>query len=129
MKKLKYLLLFIASGTLTAIYFPAQAVHTEVNGCGSGPTRSITPNGFLANFEPACNEHDLCYGILGQTRESCDNRFRRNMRQRCSSTYDDWWERPSRRICYENAELYYEAVRRLGGDAYREAQDHARQAQ
>lgn len=129
MKKLKFLLLFIASGMLTTICLPSQAVHTEVNGCGSGLTGRITPNGFLANFEPACNDHDLCYGILGETKESCDDRFLIKMRQRCKSTYDDWWEKPSRYICYENAQLYYEAVNRFGGDAYREAQDHARQVQ
>lgn len=130
MKSLKPLLLFLVSLSMLAIPLPtqhsAEATHNEVNGCGSGSTLEITPDGIFANFTSACNNHDRCYGVLGQSRENCDNIFYNEMVDRCDSTYSNWWEEVSLQACFTNANLYYEAVRRGGGDAYREAQAHAR---
>lgn len=119
----------LASSILAFIAPPSIAEHNVVDGCGSGPTGSVTPNGVFANFEPACNNHDRCYGKLGNSRLGCDNRFYNEMLDRCESTYSDIWEYPSLQACYANLELYYQAVRAFGGDAYASSQRHARQDQ
>ncbi|MBD2024852.1 hypothetical protein [Leptolyngbya sp. FACHB-711] len=105
-----------------------RADHDRVNGCGSDPYARAIRDEVFANFTEACNNHDRCYGIIGNGRGDCDNRFYNEMIDRCDSTYDDWYERPTRSLCYGSAELYYQAVNQFGGRAYERAQQHARQA-
>lgn len=105
---------------------PSQAVHREVNGCGSGSTLAITPNGL---FGSPCNNHDRCYGVIGKSKGECDKQFHREMLEICARNFHTWITRPARIACNGNADVYYTAVLDHGGEAYRAAQRHALQEQ
>ena len=118
----------------------AEANHREVNGCGDdtglGHLVPNQPTG--VDFRPSCDNHDRCYGTLGQSRQQCDNKFRNALRARCES---ELLGSPSGIIgtvvtggsalgaCYSTAEIYYRGVRERGGTAYHSAQRHAREEQ
>ncbi|MBK9127945.1 MAG: hypothetical protein IPM13_09105 [Phycisphaerales bacterium] len=89
-----------------------------VNGCTLSPDR---PAGF--DFTEACNQHDRCDGTPGKTKQECDDELYSDMLKVCSS-YED----PNTRArCNRWAETYYVAVLRVGGPAYRGAQQEAAQ--
>jgi hypothetical protein len=144
MNKLKLSsLIILLGGILIAsqaflLIFPVQATHKEVNGCGddSGLGQFVPNQPTGVDFRPVCDDHDRCYGTLRQSREHCDNKFRGALRARCEKEL----LRSSRGIfstvvtggsalgsCYSVAEIYYQAVRERGGEAYSKAQNHARE--
>lgn len=75
-----------------------------------------------ANFSPACRAHDKCYEKCGASKRSCDDQFERDLRDICRRAYGSWVHRVQRDACLGAASKYALAVRRLGGDAYRDAQ-------
>jgi hypothetical protein len=108
---------------------PTLASHTEVNGCGSGPTGRVTPNAPAGiSFEEACNNHDRCYGIIGKSKQDCDKAFHNEMLDRCARKFKTIIARPLRASCNGAADVYYTAVIERGGPAYRDAQAHARKS-
>ena len=137
MKRIELLIIPIFAQAFLFIY-PAQATHREVNGCGddSGLGRFVPNQPVGVDFRPVCDDHDRCYGTLGQSREHCDNAFRSGLRARCEKEL-------LRSVggilgtvvtggraltsCYGIAEIYYQAVRERGGTAYSTAQNHARE--
>jgi len=49
-----------------------------------GADRLLIPQEWYgANFRPACNKHDACVRIPGQSRFQCDRRFWRDIRSEC----------------------------------------------
>jgi len=125
--------IFMALGYVYSDNFPVYATHKEVNGCGSGVTGLVTPNTPAGvSFEPACNNHDRCYGIIGKSRDACDNTFHNEMLTVCREKYPDGKflgksiRKPQRIACNGAADTYFKAVREKGGSAYKQAQDHAR---
>ncbi|HEY9704830.1 MAG TPA: phospholipase A2 [Allocoleopsis sp.] len=108
---------------------PTLATHTEVNGCGSGPTGKVTPNAPAGvSFEEACNNHDRCYGIIGKSQQDCDKAFHKEMLDKCARKFKTIIAKPLRASCNGAADVYYSAVKKYGGTAYRAAQDHARKS-
>lgn len=98
------------------------------NGCGTetgllwglGSPR-VVPQGFGgADFRPACNQHDLCYGTLGVSRSFCDDQFSRDLMRSCTLPSV---QNPLR--CLEGAAIYSTGVRVFGRGSYREAQAEA----
>lgn len=80
------------------------------NGCGSGPTARIVPDGV---FGPACRRHDFNY-MLGGTardREESDWQFLLDMLTIARRETRSWW-------LMWKAMLYYRAVRRAGSGAF-----------
>lgn len=137
MKRIEFLIISIF---LQAFFFicPVQATHREVNGCGddSGLGRFVPNQPVGVDFRPVCDDHDRCYGTLGQSRERCDNAFRSGLRAKCEKellrsagglldTVVTGGQALNR--CYDIAKIYYQAVRERGGTAYSKAQDHARE--
>jgi hypothetical protein len=117
---------------------PVQATHKEINGCGddSGLGKFVPNQPVGVDFRPVCDNHDECYGTLGESREQCDNRFRSALRAKCEKTL----LRSAGGIfgtvvtggqaltsCYGVSEVYYRSVRERGGTAYSKAQTHARE--
>jgi RHS repeat-associated protein len=95
------------------------------NGCGpeGGPDVPDDPWWIGGgNFEPACNNHDDCYGNCSRTKEDCDKRFRKDLRKACRKRY--WWNPNLMMHCYGIAEIYVKAVQWWGDDAYNKAQEH-----
>lgn len=101
-----------------------QSGNPSQNGCGpEGTTPAIT--NFLnrfgeANFKPACNAHDTCYGDCRRSQESCDAEFRDRLKSICIATYPDNFD--ERGQCIGRSKDYYLAVRTRGRDAYEKAQ-------
>jgi hypothetical protein len=120
------------------LMLPVQATHKERNGCGddTGLGRFVPNQPVGVDFRPVCDNHDECYGILGESRENCDDIFRSALRAKCEKTLLSTPGGIFGTIltgggdlvgCYGVAETYYQAVRAGGGKAYSTAQDHARE--
>jgi RHS repeat-associated protein len=90
------------------------------NGCGAEGKLDIVPDNFgLWNFGPACDAHDICYGVCGNSREDCDSKWRSDMIDSCSHLL--FW--PNLYLqCVGTANLYYYSVRAMGKPAYEKAQ-------
>lgn len=82
-----------------------------------------------AKFGKYCSEHDRCYETCGKSKEECDNGFLSGLRDECKSTYTSEWHVVQRSGCLEIANTYHSAVHRMGGDAYRSAQEGCHTAQ
>ena len=104
------------------------------NGCGAKDGISVPDGGPFGGwtFEPACNDHDRCYGTCGQSKTFCDQEFLRAMLASCRQS----WRSTGRlrytppvylayRACIAQAHIYYKAVSWLGKDAYDKAQKAA----
>ncbi|HNU43704.1 MAG TPA: hypothetical protein PKH26_00220 [Phycisphaerae bacterium] len=72
-------------------------------------------------FNAACNAHDNCYmnTNCAQTKEKCDNEFRRSLEQVCSRSCSVPNAQAS---CLAQAWVYYQGVKRLGKKAWSSAQ-------
>ena len=95
-------------------------------GCDSGPPigrDSIIPDSpFGFDFGNACQNHDDCYGKCGSNKDACDAKFYNDMKNQCDS-YRPALANPS--FCYLLAEVYYQAVHRKAGDAFRASQNES----
>jgi hypothetical protein len=81
-----------------------------------------------AKFYRACIEHDDCYETLGSSKADCDEAFRKRLLVECDRAYNGILEKGFIPPCYAAAQIYYEAVERAGGDAFRAAQKKAKSA-
>jgi hypothetical protein len=107
---------------------PVPGYRPTVNGCGpSGFGWTIPDSWGRANFTPACNQHDRCYGTCNSNRRVCDNQMRRQMKRECNRVYSnkDGQENFWRLKCLRRANLYYNVVNRRGQSAYEDAQNEA----
>jgi hypothetical protein len=107
------------------------AKHNVQNGCGddTGLGRLVPNAPTGASFQRACNNHDKCYGELGQDKGSCDRAFHNEMLDQCGRTFNTIIARPLRKACNGIADTYYSTVSRSSNAAaaYRESQAHARE--
>ncbi|MCH2058204.1 MAG: phospholipase [Thalassotalea sp.] len=99
---------------------------SATNGCGTGSffesalsSRLTGTNGFTGDldepisgfsFEPACNNHDMCYNG-GTGRNGCDGSFYTELQSICSGSHE----------CNDFAKLYSAIVDVFGQEAYNEA--------
>lgn len=90
---------------------PSVARKVVPNGCTRSPDRFIK-----ANFRPACDAHDRCYGS-SRNRLDCDKVFVQNLQYACRLAYP--WYNPARGYCYQATGVYYTAVRAVGDDYYK----------
>lgn len=107
---------------------PREGYRPEVNGCGPSGYGWMIPDSFgNANFTPACNHHDRCYGTCNQPRLACDKQMRQKMRTACERAFSrrDGEENWRRLKCLDRANMYFKAVRRGGQGAYEDAQNEA----
>jgi hypothetical protein len=101
----------------------------EVNGCGpkGGSLSKVIPDSYMAaNFKPACDEHDRCYGTCNSNRNVCDRNLRRDMQRACDEAYpqhEDFYDHAG--VCHSRTNAYYNAVNDRGNDAFETAQKEA----
>ncbi|QWF84933.1 phospholipase A2 [Amycolatopsis sp. CA-230715] len=90
---------------------------------GDGCTR--VPDSFgWANFRPACDKHDKCYGKSSHTsRKNCDRALLGNLRKACAKAYSSW--NPLRYNCFDVSNVYYVGVRNFGRSHYQGKGDPA----
>lgn len=99
------------------------------NGCGS--TSFEVPDGplGLANFNPACNNHDCCYSECHKAKSACDQTFQDDMYKQCYIAHPgvgangpDVFDAIALVFCLQVADDYYEGVNLGAGSAYKAAQ-------
>lgn len=93
------------------------------NGCGTGwNTNAVRDSYGGANFRDACDSHDACYETCGQTKVSCDKAIRSDMKDECRATFRKSHESLIKDACLKVADGYYEAIKKAGSGAYKDAQ-------
>ena len=95
----------------------------QPNGCGpSGILGLLVPECplRLACFTPACNNHDICYGTCGSSREACDTAFHEGMLDVCAGTFGEGSRAQTR--CEVLAYIYWQVVVRFGGPFFDRSQ-------
>lgn len=100
-----------------------------VNGCGPqngfNPVPQTPLN--LANFSPACDEHDIGYGTCNRPKEVTDTRFLFDMNMICVKAYPVTGFESALNLvaCTRSAEIYYNAVSsKMGIDPYKDGQSN-----
>ena len=88
----------------------------KANGCGAEGGGSFPSVVLGADFKPACNTHDRCYGTCGVGKKHCDKQFKEMLYSACNSSYN-----PAN--CRYVANQYYTAVSVGGKGPYEEAQN------
>lgn len=92
--------------------------------------RVAVPQGYFeADFRPACNAHDACYDTCNEDQSRCDSEILEGWKAACRSAYPpqshpEFGQRTYRQ-CERIAGLAYGALIKLGGDAYKTAQEAA----
>lgn len=99
------------------------------NGCGSKDfdvpdTWPAEGKGRKANFTPACNTHDVCYGTCKRDKDACDKAFCRDLLKACKKTWPDADDR-KRRGCETEANLYCAGAILAADKEYWNAQEEA----
>lgn len=67
---------------------------------------------FLADFVPACEQHDICFGTCGTTKQSCNDKFGLDLTEACAKAY--WWSPGLLAQCQVQATEYYAVVSLFG---------------
>jgi RHS repeat-associated protein len=90
------------------------------NGCGPAPTgagrnlvrwlASIGQGIGGADFTPACDEHDLCWGDCDKDRKSCDDQFKKDMEDICRKKFPGKEFYLDRQWCLNAAKSFHSAV-------------------
>ncbi len=102
-----------------------------VNGCGPeggvfGSGINAVPNSplYLANFQPACNTHDVGYSTCNRPQDVTDRQFYHDMLAICGTTYpgSGMFDTMLRIQCKNVAGNYHKAVSELGKDAHQAGQ-------
>jgi RHS repeat-associated protein len=88
----------------------------KANGCGAEGGQGFPGVVLGADFNPACNTHDKCYGTCGVDRKHCDTQFKDMLYAACNSSYNP-------QTCRYVANRYYNGVRVGGNGPYEAAQD------
>lgn len=105
---------------------PKPGYTPEVNGCGPSGYGWTVPDSYGdANWTPACNRHDKCYGTCNESRLKCDVLMRKSMQHACKRAYRRDDERKKMRKCLGRARFYFNVVSNSGQSAYEAAQDEA----
>jgi hypothetical protein len=129
-KTSKFFLVFVIVCGLPSFPLSSQAEHNVKNGCGDDTFfGSLVPNAPVgASFRQACDDHDWCYGELGQSKDYCDRQFHNEMLEECRRTFDTMIARPLRATCSGVANMYYSAVNHSSNAArtYSDSKIHAR---
>jgi len=108
------------------------------NGCGSGWSINIVPDSWpffnglgstWVSFTPACDMHDICWGVCGMSKHDCDAGFEAQIISACHQTVQnsnlwDWQKRMVILQCQGVAASYRLAVQ-LATGAYESSQDEA----
>ena len=120
-------------------YDPSQ----HYNGCGSGWTDYIVPDNPMyfahkmdtaylllhgandGDFTTPCNGHDICYGTCKSYKEQCDATFFNRLREVCERDYSSAVDTYYLNECLIYAEIYYQAVSRIGDNAWTGGQKDA----
>jgi len=88
-------------------------VNMQPDGCTSLDLLGLaSPDAALANqiFTSQCNTHDRCYATLGSSKQTCDANLRGDMRGRCDSVFNRWFDPGGWTHCKNVAEIIYQGL-------------------
>jgi hypothetical protein len=115
-----------ASAALCPNRVPRRNYRPTINGCGPSGYGWIIPDSYgEANFTPACNRHDRCYGTCNESRLKCDFLMRKSMQAACKRAYPGKANTKVRRKCNGRARFYFNKVSAHGLSAFEDAQSEA----
>lgn len=106
---------------------PRKGYTPSTNGCGaaSGLASKIpVPDSFgKADFGPACDAHDVCYGTCGSSQQACDEELLYDAGLACVNAYED--DPLMMALCWNQALTYRDAVATpvTGGLAWKSGQE------
>jgi len=94
-----------------------------VNGCGTSEHR-LPSNWGKADFTPACNDHDTCYGTCPRAKQSCDDQLLSAMDAICVSRFNRVTDFGDRWGCRTSAQKFGRLVlaTAIANNAYDSAQ-------
>ncbi|MEZ5102330.1 MAG: hypothetical protein R3C15_21520 [Thermoleophilia bacterium] len=101
---------------------PREGYVPEANGCGPKGGPKFPDKVGRADFRPACDAHDICYGTCRSDRDACDAQFARQLKRACQRAYP---KGKKRQACLARAKDYVDGVTALGSIAYDAAQSEA----
>lgn len=100
-----------------------QGLLVPLGTCGTGWNEPwVRDTWGHADFTESCRQHDRCYDTCGMGKDDCDNHLLASLVSECESVYPGAWHAAELGACKAIANTYHLAVRRLGGDAYRQSQ-------
>ena len=102
-----------------------SGIPARANGCGPEKYPKFTEalSRAFSGFVEMCNNHDICYGTCGASKEHCDDVFWEEMVRYCETWGSHSME--YRRECVGHANTFATAVKAMGCPAYMEAQQKA----
>ncbi len=119
----------LGAATLPVLGSGNSPAFAQTSGCGTGSSwyllRTLTPVS-VQQFNPACQEHDACYDTFGESKQDCDNQFRKRMLGICARDHKTIVQKPLQIQCNNRANAFYQGVVKGGQEAYNTSQAKAR---
>lgn len=120
---------FVISGIFPLTIVPSSPANAEPAGCGSGwsyyALRYVATPTSSRQFNVACVEHDKCYDTYRKSKQECDKAFHNRMLGICARDHNTIFGKALKARCNGFADVYYSAVLKNGGEAYKKAQEAA----
>ncbi len=122
-----YILVLLFSVAYSQLSCPAgrvlqQSATPSTNGCGPESTNPIAKafnnlgKEIVSKFQNCCNDHDVCYGVCGISKNDCDTTFKQCMDAKCTGS------KLSKTWCKTKREVLYQLVDKFGKSAFNVAQ-------
>jgi hypothetical protein len=98
---------------------PTSTSNPHPDYCGSYGVDGLVPDGgFGVDWSDACRAHDECYATPDASKDLCDYNLQEDMSLACAA-------QDGGLLCHITAGIYYQAVHRLGDEAFESAQEAA----
>jgi len=96
-----------------------QREQPSYNGCGPKNNHIATPSNW--EFDEVCDEHDICYGTCGSSKQECDNILGDDLVMKCVNNVPTW-PGQTREYCILTAGSMHEFVKDFGKQFFEDAQ-------
>ncbi|OQR92727.1 phospholipase A2 [Achlya hypogyna] len=97
---------------------PKRDYKIWANGCGTESMGFSVMADDGTDFTSCCNWHDACYSICGISKNFCERRFEKCMKDKCATEDDP-------KACQSMADIYAMGPKLMGCPAYTKAQKEA----
>ncbi|OQS06660.1 phospholipase A2 [Thraustotheca clavata] len=100
---------------------PKRDYKIWANGCGTDSMGIQVMTGDGVDFTSCCNWHDACYGICGVSKNMCEKRFEKCMKDMCAGEVGV----DAQKSCESMADIYVMGPKLMGCPAFTKAQREA----
>ncbi|CAK4066621.1 unnamed protein product [Aphanomyces euteiches] len=113
----------ICKGSKNVVLAPKRSFRNWANGCGTDSLGfQVVANDEL-DFTTCCNWHDACYGICGISKQLCERKFEKCMKDHCKTLHGENTE--AAKSCESTADLYAMGPKYMGCKAFTAGQKEA----